>query len=183
MTPRPPDPPDDDDDAELFRQAIGQVRRLDPGDPPPPRPRPSPRPRQREADELAMRELLRNDPFALGRPVDDEGYRRDNVPARVLRRLRSGQFAVEDEIDLHGMDMATAAEAIARFLAEARAGGLRCVRIIHGKGLHRADGTPVLRSLTDALLRRRAEVLAFGYGPASGGGSGAVLVLLAATPR
>ena len=169
-----------EEDVALFREAIGPVRRTPEAEAGPERPRPAPRPRQREADEDAMAELLRTDPFALGRPLDDGGYRRDSVPPRVLRRLRGGQYRVEDEIDLHGMDARTAARAIGRFLAEARHHELRCVRIIHGKGEGRPGETPVLRGLTDALLRRRGDVLAFASGPAASGGSGATRVLLAA---
>ena len=62
--------------------------------------------------------------------------------------------------------------------AEARQHGLRCVRIVHGKGLRSKAHGPVLKQLTDTLLRRRADVLAFTSARPTQGGTGAVIVLL-----
>jgi DNA-nicking Smr family endonuclease len=52
------------------------------------------------------------------------------------------------------------------------------VRIVHGKGWRSGPGGPVLKGLTDHLLRRRADVLAFASARPADGGTGAVLVLL-----
>ena len=69
---------------------------------------------------------------------------------------------------------------IAAFLAEARHTGLRCVRVIHGKGLRSKAAGPVLKGLTDRLLRRRDDVIAFASARPAQGGTGAVVVLLKA---
>ena len=170
---------DDLDDAALFREAIGPVREL-PAAPEPPRkapPRPLPRMAARdEAEALGeFRRAMAHDTLEVG---DALSYRRDEVPGRILQRLRRGEYAAQDELDLHATD-ATRAEAMLRvFMAEARQAGHGCVRIVHGKGLHSDSGIPVLKNLVDRMLRQRADVLAFHSAPPAQGGNGAVLVLL-----
>jgi len=97
---------------------------------------------------------------------------RNGYPPKILRQLRRGDWRVEDELDLHGLDRTRAVRAVGDFLDEAKAGGLECVRIVHGKG------TGVLREALRAALPERAEVLGFVEAPAAQGGAGAVLVLL-----
>ena len=169
-----------EDDARLFREAIGVVRRIDAPATPPPAPRPAPRPRMFEADEAAVSgELLDMafDPAAL--EVGEElHYLRDGYPPKLLRQLKRGQYSVQDDIDLHQMNAATAQASIAAFLAEAKRHDLHCVRIIHGKGLRSKAAGPVLKALTDRLLRRRDDVVAFASARPALGGTGAVIVLL-----
>ncbi len=177
----------DDDDADLFRSAVGPVRRLREAPPPPAVPRPKPRARMAERDEAAAREEFRHALDAsLAEAGDVLSYRRDALPPRTLQRLRRGEIAVQDELDLHGADAREAEAMLRAFLAHARDHDAGCVRIIHGKGLHGGEavpfagrGVPVLKNLVDRLLRQRADVLAFHSAPPAQGGTGAVLVLLA----
>lgn len=171
----------DDADSALFRDAIGPVRALRDAPEPPARPRPKPRARMAERDEVAARDEFRRgigeaDALAAG---DMLAYRRETVTPRTLRRLARGQFAVQDELDLHLADAVSAEAMLRRFLAEARAAGSGCVSIVHGKGLHADSRVPVLKNLVDRVLRHRADVLAFHSAPVARGGTGAVLVLLA----
>jgi DNA-nicking Smr family endonuclease len=85
---------------------------------------------------------------------------------------------VQDDIDLHQMNAAAAQTTITAFLAQASARGLHCVRIVHGKGLRSKAAGPVLKVLTDRLLRRRNDVIAFASARPMQGGTGAVVVLL-----
>lgn len=180
------DPRDDDeDDADLFRSAIGPVRPLRESTPPPDRPRPRPRARMAERDEAHAREEFRH---ALDASLLDAGdalsYRRDEVPPRLLQKLKRGEIAVQEELDLHGADSREAEQLLRAFLHDARQHGVGCVRIIHGKGSHgpasiASSGMPVLKNLVDRLLRQRADILAFHSAPPAQGGTGAVLVLLA----
>jgi len=181
MAKKPPAPPDEtgnEDDAALFRAAIGPVRELPPVDAPPAPPRPRPGTRMAELDEAEAKDeflrLLDEQPIEAG---DTLRHRRDEVPARVLKRLAQGQYAAQDEIDLHHATAASAAAQLRRFLHEARDSGAHCVRVIHGKGLN-SEGVPVLKNLCDRLLRQRGDVLAFHSAPPGQGGTGAVLVLL-----
>ena len=170
----------DQDDASLFRDAIGPVRELPPTAAPPakPKPRPSPRMAQRDEAEAAseFRRALTVDALEAG---DALSYRRDSVPPRTLQRLRRGHFSVQDELDLHHSNAASAEALLRAFLVDARHSGHGCVRIVHGKGLHGDSNAPVLKNLVDRLLRHRADVLAFHSAPPAQGGTGAVLVLLA----
>ena len=100
---------------------------------------------------------------------------------RVLRRLRRGDFAWQDHLDLHGMIAETARVAVDRFLVEAVARGHRCVLIVHGRGHNSKDQTPVLKErLKSWLARGRAARIVLGFTTARpyDGGAGALYVLL-----
>ncbi|MEO8986625.1 MAG: Smr/MutS family protein [Rhodanobacter sp.] len=169
-----------DDDRRLFREAIGEVQRLQPVAPPPAVRKPAPYPHMLEADEAAVPSELLDMTFdpALLEVGEELSYLRDGYSPKLLRQLKRGQFSVQDDIDLHQMNAAAAQVSIKAFLAEARQGGIRCVRIIHGKGLRSKAAGPVLKALTDRLLRRRDDVIAFASARPALGGTGAVVVLL-----
>ena len=175
----PQDPPEAQDDAALFRAAIGPVRELPAPPAPPAGPKPRARPRMAERDEDDARAAFRRgvdvDMLEAGDPL---AWRRDDLPPRVLQRLRRGQYAAQDELDLHHVDAGRAEAMLRGFLKEAVQAGFGCVRIVHGKGLHSETGVPVIKNLVDRLLRQRADVLAFHSAPPAQGGRGAVLVLL-----
>ncbi|MHB1676575.1 MAG: Smr/MutS family protein [Sulfuriferula sp.] len=101
------------------------------------------------------------------------GLRRD-----TLRKLRRGHWVLQAELDLHGLISAEARLAVTAFLAHCRKHDLRCVRIIHGKGLGSRNREGVLRSKVKNWLLQKDEVLAFCQARAVDGGSGAVVVLL-----
>lgn len=178
---RPEDDIPDDDDAALFRAAIGPVTPLRA----PARaaqvmpPRPRTRVAEREAHEVAgeFRRLLESHPqLEAG---DHSSHRQPQVPHRILQRLRRGQYAIQDELDLHGATAQQAHRLLRDFIADAREHDHGCVRIIHGKGRQSDSPAPVLKNLVDQWLRLRSDVLAFHSAPPAQGGSGAVLVLLA----
>ncbi|HEX5305575.1 MAG TPA: Smr/MutS family protein [Dyella sp.] len=169
-----------EDDTRLFREAIGEVRAFDPAPLPPATPRPAPRPRMFEADEAAVAGELLDMAFdpALMEVGEELSFLQDGYPPKLLKQLKRGHFSVQDDLDLHHMNAAAAQASIADFLAEARQNGLRCVRIVHGKGLRSKAAGPVLKALTDRMLRRRNEVIAFASARPAMGGTGAVVVLL-----
>ena len=179
MKRRPPMPVTDED-RRLFREAIGGVQPIEPAPTPPAATKPAPHPRMLEADEAAVPgELLDMsfDPAVL--EIGEElSYLRDGYPPKLLRQLKRGQFSVQDDLDLHQMNAAAAHASIIEFLAEARQAGIRCVRIVHGKGLRSRARGPVLKGLTDRMLRRRDDVIAFASARPAMGGTGAVVVLL-----
>ncbi|MBS0577049.1 MAG: Smr/MutS family protein [Proteobacteria bacterium] len=170
-------------DADAFAAAVGPVRRL-PAVAPPPRP-PRRRPMAvRDADEAqALAQSRRIDPQALAQALGEiVECKRPDVPPELLRRLRSGQFVIDDEIDLHGLDAEAAEAALRGFLAQSQQAGKRCLRIVHGRGWHSRQG-PVLRGVVERILHQRADVLAFASAPPAAGGNGAVLALLARRAR
>ena len=55
-------------------------------------------------------------------------------------------------LDLHGLGVRDALAATERFLEEARAAGVRAVRIVYGKGRHSPGGRGVLREVVPRWL-------------------------------
>ncbi len=99
---------------------------------------------------------------------------------RILKRLRKGEFPVENRLDLHGLRSEEAQDTVRRFIKSCRATGQRCVLIIHGRG-HHSDGDPVLkRELANSLVRGpiARAVLAFTTALPVDGGAGAIYLLL-----
>ncbi|HTH95751.1 MAG TPA: Smr/MutS family protein [Rhodocyclaceae bacterium] len=137
-------------------------------------------PRQRELDEmLALAESMDAAPFEIVLEGGDElAFARNGIPKLVLRDLRAGRWVSQDQLDLHGMNREEARIAMAEFVATALMRGLRCVRIIHGKGLRSPGREPVLKELVRNWLANRKEVLAYAQTRAAEGGGGAVSVLL-----
>lgn len=170
-----------DDDRRLFREAVRGARAL--RDEPRAalrRRRPPPRARFAHAErEAVLSESLEIPLPESGIETGDElKFRRAGVPEAVLRRLRRGEYRVEAEIDLHGLTVTEARAQLREFLAAAIARHLRCLRIVHGKGLRSGPRGPVLKQAVNALLRRVGAVLAFTSARQVDGGTGAVLVLL-----
>lgn len=148
---------------------------------PPERERRRPRAASHRADEArALAESLAFDAHDLDVESGEElGFRRDGISESVLRRLRRGEYAIRDELDLHGLTQDEARAALGAFLAEAVSQGQRCVRIIHGKGLGSGHRGPVLKSAVNRWLRRHGGVVAFCSARRNDGGTGALYVLLA----
>lgn len=173
-----------EDDAEAFREAMQEVRPLPRREHRPKAPQPRPVARFSRADELdVLRESLLPpaDPAILD-TGEELSFRRPGIREEVLRRLRRGQYAVEAEIDLHGLGRHAAHEALRAFIREAAARGQRCVRVIHGKGRGSGPRGPVLKHVVNHWLRRMDAVVAFASARPVDGGTGAAYVLLA-TPR
>ena len=138
--------------------------------------------RQEQQDIMheAMHGALEPEDFNTG---DEQEFRRHSLPRSTLRKLRRGQFVVQSTLDVHGMRREQAHHATQHFLEQARARDWRCVKIIHGKGLHSPQGIPVLKHRVDITLQRNNDVLAFCSAPAWAGGHGATLVLLRRAAR
>lgn len=107
-------------------------------------------------------------------------YLREGLGRDVLRKLRRGHWIVQDMVDLHGLNREEARRLLSAFLGACLKRGLRCVRVVHGKGLRSPNREPVLKGKVQHWLARRNEVLAFSQAPQTQGGSGALLVLLKA---
>ena len=105
-------------------------------------------------------------------------YTREGIGPDVVRKLRRGHWVIQDQIDLHGMRRDEAREMIVEFLRQAALRGIRCVRIVHGKGLGSVNNEPVLKKLVHKWLVQRSDVIAFCQAKPADGGSGAVVVLL-----
>jgi DNA-nicking Smr family endonuclease len=168
------------EDSALFREAIGEVTRIEAEPSAPSKPKPKAAVRSREADEQqALIESRSPDWNRLAELMGESlAYRRNEVSEATFKRLKRGLFAVQDEFDLHGMNAQQAEQSLKIFLHEAIDHEQSCVRIVHGKGLRSENGFPVIKALVDRLLRHHGHVLAFSSAPAAQGGTGATLVLL-----
>ena len=165
------------DDAALFRAAVGEVKplpeqnRIEPQKPPrKPLPR-SPAPVSALSDTLS-------DSGAEDAPNE---FLRNGLSRMTLRKLRRNHWPVQDSLDLHGSTGDAARKLLQGFLHETAQRGLRCVLVIHGKGMNSPSGEAVLRKLTHHWLAQHPDVLAYCDAPPRDGGSGAVLVLLKVT--
>jgi DNA-nicking Smr family endonuclease len=173
----------DEEERALFRHAMRGVRRLATGNRHAATPKRASRPRARFA-RAERHAVLRESMGQLSPldPVQESGdallFRRPGVSEQVLRRLRSGQYRVEAEVDLHGLNAAHAQSALREFLAECLHEGAHVVRVVHGKGLRSGNRGPVLKQVANVYLRRVGAVLAFASAREVDGGSGALLVLL-----
>jgi DNA-nicking Smr family endonuclease len=171
------------DETRLFREAVRDVKPL--GSPARPAEQPSsrrPRPAARfsRADRLAvLEESLRDDVVDPDVASGEElVFHRAGIQAAVLRKLRRGDYRVQGEIDLHGLNVSEAKQALREFLAQALLRRWRCVRIIHGKGLRSGHRGPVLKGMVGTMLRKIGPVLAYVSARQVDGGTGAVYVLL-----
>lgn len=168
------------DEAELFREAMRDVRRQRSDRAAPQKSKPAARAQFTRADRQAV---LRESLLPAGDPAnvetgDELSFRRNDVTPRVLRRLRSGEFTVGAELDLHGLTAAQARIALREFVAAAVTRGITCIRVVHGKGRGSGPRGPVLKNAVNVWLRQCESVRAFGSARAIDGGSGAAYVLL-----
>jgi DNA-nicking Smr family endonuclease len=171
-------------EANLFSHSVGRVQPMAPSGrrhavPTPP----SPEPRQRELDEeRALHESLSDefDPVTLLETDDQLSYRRPEIGIDVLRKLRRGGWSIQGEVDLHGLRRDAARERLTAFVHDAVHTGLRCVRVVHGKGNGSPGREPVLKGKVRSWLIQKADVLAFVQARGDEGGHGAVIVLLRA---
>ncbi|MBC7484452.1 MAG: Smr/MutS family protein [Rhizobacter sp.] len=148
--------------------------------------RPSAIPRQRLADEAAVMVEALSDDFdveSLLETDDALSFRRRGIGPEVVRKLRRGVWAIQAQLDLHGLRRDGAREALGAFLREAGRNGWRCVRVVHGKGHGSPGREPVLKGKVKSWLVQRNEVIAFTQARAAQGGAGALVVLLASTRR
>jgi DNA-nicking Smr family endonuclease len=166
----------------LFADAVGPIvpLRKSPAEAPP-RERPAAVARQRQRDEAAALAESISDAFdaeSLLETDDALSFRRPGVGIEVVRKLRRGVWVLQDEIDLHGLRRDQARERVAGFLREATRTGLRCVRVVHGKGHGSPGREPVLKAKVKSWLVQHGDVLAFTHARPADGGHGALIVLL-----
>ena len=173
-------------DELAFREAMRDVRPLPPGlAKRAPAMRKTRKPLRKTAaaasiDLDAAMPLISTESGANVTPDEILSYRRPGVRDQVLRRLRRGLIPLEAEMDLHGRSQSVARYLTAQFIDSSRQAGLRCVRIIHGKGSRSGTRGAVLKSALNEWLRRHPDVMAFASARPIDGGTGAAYVLLRA---
>lgn len=171
----------------LFARSVGPVHPMrDPGLADLQPPRPAPHPRQRELDEqAALAESLSDEVNLESLLLTDDGlsFRRPGVGPDVVAKLRRGHWALQGQVDLHGCNRDEARELLASYIRESHRRGLRCLRVVHGKGHGSPGKQPVLKARVQRWLAQCAEVIAFAQATGPQGGAGALMVLLAGQGR
>lgn len=175
-----PNQPLSEEDRQLFRDAVAGTRPLKHDKveayrkPPPPRPA-----RRPQEDQASFPDLLSDEMDLTAVSAADElSFQRPGLQGTVMRKLRRGQFPPRAELDLHGLRIDQARTMVSDFLLQSTHGGLRCVRIVHGKGYGSSESKPILKNKLNSWLRQRPEVLAFCSARPVDGGTGAVYILL-----
>ena len=170
-------------DSALFKQSVGPVHGMpDTGRAELPSKRPQPVPARRHLDEQAVLKESLSDECDVETLLETDASlsrRRPEIGIDVGRKLRRGVWALQGQLDLHGLRTDEAREQTSQFLREAQSKGWRCVRIVHGKGLGSPGKQPVLKDKFKRWLVQSDRVLAFVQARADEGGVGAVIVLLA----
>ncbi len=136
---------------------------------------------QYQKDEKAVLREAISDEFDVSTLLEaDEhlSFRRPGIGPDVTRKLRRGDWSIQRQIDLHGLRRDDAREVLSIFIREAHKHGIRCVRVVHGKGLGSPGKAPVLKSRVHSWLVQKSEVLAFVQAKPADGGAGALVVLL-----
>ena len=166
----------------LFQAAVGKVERmLEPAlanlKPTPPKPIP----KQQLLDEAAALQEAISDEVDVTTLLDTDdnlSFRRPGVGTDVTQKLRKGKWSIQRQIDLHGLRSDEARETLTAFIREAHRQGIRCVRVVHGKGLGSPGKAPVLKDKVHRWLVQKSEVVAFVQAQPAQGGAGALVVLL-----
>ncbi len=170
-----------DDDVQLFRKLMSDARPLKAEQRAPiaqRRPRPAAR-FTREDEARVLEESLAADVESMERDnADSLRFHRPHVGRRTMRRLARGRYAVQAEIDLHGLTLAEAEPRLRDFIEYSVSSRRQCVRVIHGKGRGSGERGPVLKLAVNRWLRRWDRVLAFVSARQVDGGTGAIYVLL-----
>ena len=145
------------------------------------RPRPSPQARQLHMDNQQVLQDSLSDQLTWT-DEDDNGdellFLRPGLPRDILRKLRRGDWVVQAEIDFHGCTTDEAREQLVAFMHTCLGKGLRCLRMVHGKGLSSPNREPVIKPKLRSWLMQREEVLAFCPAQPFDGGCGAAIVLI-----
>jgi DNA-nicking Smr family endonuclease len=172
-------------EANLFARAVGVVQRMPQRDQAsihPPAPAPVAVQRQKD-EEAVLRDAL-SDGFDVSSLLDTDdalSFRRPGIGIDVTQKLRKGGWSIQREIDLHGLRSDEARVALAEFIRSAHRQGLRCLRVVHGKGLGSPGKTSVLKPKVHSWLIQKNQVMAFVQAKPAEGGAGALLVLLKPT--
>ena len=172
-------------DKDLFTRAAGAVKPLPDKRKLHHAPKPKlPQAMQYQRDEKEVLKEAISDEFDVSTLLEcDEhlSFRRPGIGTDVTRKLRRGDWSIQRQIDLHGLRRDDAREALSIFIREAHKHGIRCVRVVHGKGLGSPGKAPVLKSRVHSWLVQKNEVLAFVQAKPADGGAGALVVLLMAS--
>ena len=173
--------------ARLFSDTVGEVKPVKPRNLVQKTPTlPAPVALQKALDDKQVMIDSLSDHFGVEQLLETDGdlsYRAAGIGTDVLNKLRRGEWAIQGQLDLHGLRVEEARITLTEFMNHAQTQGWRCVRVVHGKGLGSPGRQPVLKGKVRSWLAQRQEVLAFTQARGPDGGAGALIVLLASARR
>ena len=165
------------EEAELWARVAATIRPLSRESPAPPEQEPSHAPAK--AMPAAVRPIAPRPPHRV-RPTP---LAETTLDGRWDRRLRSGEARPDRVVDLHGMNLDQAWQAIDRALADAIAAGERVILLVTGH--HRPGEPPVQRGRIRAAVhdwlaasRHAARIAAVRAAHRRHGGGGALYLVL-----
>jgi DNA-nicking Smr family endonuclease len=169
-------------DEEIFQDAMANVREIKEFRAIPVKKPPMSKQHPVQADDSMeiLRQIVGGDrKIRLSDTGEYIEWMRPDIRKDIVHRLHRGDFSVQDYIDLHGMTLSEAEEALCLFIKEAVKKGLFCVKVIHGRGL-RSPGGPVLKEALKKWLQFTFKkwVLAYSTAKDCDGGLGATYIIL-----
>ncbi|GGO74023.1 DNA endonuclease SmrA [Bowmanella pacifica] len=111
-------------------------------------------------------------------PYDFLDYKKDGVQEGVHKKLRLGQYQLDEILNLQMQRIESARHTLFDSLMQAHRRGLRTLLIQHGIGLHSKPFPALLKSYVNQWLRQIPQVLAFHTAQKHHGGLAATYVLL-----
>jgi DNA-nicking Smr family endonuclease len=97
----------------------------------------------------------------------------------LIQRLHEGEFSIQAVLDLHGYTVPEAEVKLEGFLKVSLVQSLRCIKIIHGRGLRSVEGPRLKGAVIKRLAGRfRKNIIAYVTARQCDGGLGALYVLL-----
>ncbi len=144
---------------------------------------PLPIPAQKQRDEQSVLREALSDEWDTSSLLDTDealSFRRPGIGVDVVRKLRKGEWSIQKQLDLHNLRTEEARDALGKFIRECHKNGIRCVRVVHGKGLGSPGKVSVLKPKVQSWLIQKNQVLAFVQATPVQGGAGAIVVLLQA---
>lgn len=107
-------------------------------------------------------------------------FQRSGLRPQEVQKLRKGEFAIQAQLDLHGLTEEAADISLQNFIHRVFQQKTRYALVVHGKGYNSDENYPVLKNLVNRRLKQLKPVLAFCSAQPKDGGTGAVYVFLKA---
>ncbi len=171
-------------DETLFQDAMRAVREIREYREMPIRKKKPCAPRRKSTADNTALKILQNIvtgtlPVNLSDTAEFVQWKNPNIQIDITQTLHDGRYSVQDCLDLHGFTVDEAEMEFNHFLKQALQKKLKCIKIIHGRGLRSPHG-PVLKVAVVKWLSRkyRKHVSAFVTARQCDGGLGALYVLL-----
>lgn len=171
------------DEESLFFDAVRGVKPLDGARVPrSPEPKSAPASSQEPDAKSALMDLVSGKiEFSLEHLDEYVQGRVKNLDLTVFVKLKAGRFSPEGHLDLHGLNLLQAYDALVGFIKHSYQQNKRCVLLVTGRGRNSPEGFGLIKREVQTWLTRdplKRVVLAFCTAPAKHGGMGALYVLL-----